>query len=29
VDLQPPGSTAMVTGVDRRQKPIRLVDERK
>ena len=29
VDLQPPGSTAVVTGVDRRQKPIRLVDERK
>lgn len=29
VDLRPPGSTAVVTGVDRRQKPIRLVDERK
>lgn len=28
VDLQPPGATAAVTGVDRRQKPIRLVDER-
>ena len=28
IDLQPPGATAAVTGVDRRQKPIRLVDER-
>ena len=29
VDLQLPGATAAVTGVDRRQKPIRLVDERR
>ncbi len=29
VDPQPPGATAAVTGVDRRQKPLRLVDERK
>ena len=28
VDLQPPGAAAAVTGVDRRQKPIRLIDER-
>ena len=29
VDFQRPGATAAVTGVDRRQKPIRLVDERR
>ena len=29
VDLQPPGAVASVTGVDRRQKPIRLVDDRR
>lgn len=28
VVLQPPGSTSAVTGMERRQKPIRLVDER-
>jgi len=28
VELQPPGSTADITGMERRQKPIRLIDER-
>lgn len=28
VELKPPGSTAAVTGMERRQKPIRLIDER-